>query len=253
MIAITRPVSASLARCELTHITREPIDVMRAIAQHSAYEALLDSLGADIVRAPAAPLFPDAVFVEDIAIVLDEVAVMTCPGAKSRRGESDGVAAVLREYRSLVSMRSPATLDGGDVLRLDRTLFVGRSSRTTDDGIAQLRALVAPHDYEVVAVEFSGCLHLKSAVTAIGDWRLLLNPGWVPAAAFPGAGVVEVDPGEPHGANALLINDAVVHSSQFPRTGERLVADGLRVEPIDYSEFAKAEGGVTCCSLILDA
>ena len=157
LIAITRPVSPSLAKCELTHLAREPIDVARATSQHAAYEHLLGSLGATIVRAPAAPQFPDAVFIEDTAIVLDEVAVLTRPGAPSRQGESAAVAPVLAKYRSLLSMEPPATLDGGDVLRLGRTLYVGRSGRTNQEGIEELQRLVERFDYRVVPVEFTGC------------------------------------------------------------------------------------------------
>ena len=127
-IAITRPVSASLAHCELTHLAREPIDVPRARAQHAAYERLLGSLGASLVRVGPAPDLPDAVFIEDTAVVLDELAVVTRPGAASRRPETDAVASVLASYRPLRTMTAPATLDGGDVLRLGRTLYVGRSA-----------------------------------------------------------------------------------------------------------------------------
>ncbi|MEO5818820.1 MAG: dimethylargininase, partial [Gemmatimonadaceae bacterium] len=162
MIALTRPVSPTLADCELTHLERVVIDVERAAQQHAAYEALLESLGADIVRAAAAPDHPDAVFVEDTAIVLDEIAVITRPGAASRRGELDAVASLLSAYRVLLTLTDPATLDGGDVIRMGRTLYVGRSGRTNEAGIEQLRRLIAPHDYRVVPVDFAGCLHLKS-------------------------------------------------------------------------------------------
>jgi dimethylargininase len=251
LIAITRPVSPSLARCELTHLAREPIDVVRATVQHAAYEQLLVTLGTTIVRVPAAPDFPDAVFVEDTAIVLDEVAVLTRPGAPSRHGEVAAVAAVLAEYRSLRSLTAPATLDGGDVLRLGRILYVGRSGRTNREGIDQLQRLVAQFDYPVVAVDFSGCLHLKSAVTDVADGLLLLNPAWVSAAAFPGCEAMPVDEREPHGANALRIGNAVIYPSQFPHTLGLLVERGLRVAGTDGSELAKAEGAVTCCCLLV--
>ena len=253
LIAVTRPVSPSLAQCELTHLAREPIDLARAEAQHAAYEALLTSLGATIVRAPAAPEHPDAVFIEDVAVVLDEIAVITRPGAPSRRGESEGVAPVLAAHRRLVAIEPPATLDGGDVLRLERSLHVGRSTRTNPEGIEQLQSLVQPFDYRVVPIELSGCLHLKSAVTEIADGLLLLNPAWVSGAAFPEFEFLSIDLREPHAANALRVDDTVVYPSQHPRTLEFLARRGLRVESIDYSEIAKAEGGVTCCSLLFDA
>jgi len=252
LIAITRPVSPSLAECELTHLAREPINVARAMAQHAEYERLLESLGATVVRVPAAPAFPDAVFIEDTAVVLGEVAVLTRPGAPSRRGELTGVAPLLSCYRPLRCIESPATLDGGDVLSLGRTLYVGRSGRTNDAGIEQLRTLVAPFDIEVASVEFTGCLHLKSAVTDLADGLLLVNPDWVSAADFTGYDHLDVDPREPHAANALRIADRVICSSQYPRTRDRLVERGLNLACLEYDELAKAEGGVTCCSLILN-
>jgi dimethylargininase len=250
LIAVTRPVSPSFAECELTWLVREPIDVGRAVAQHQRYERLLGTLGATVVQAAAAPDHPDAVFVEDAAIVLDEVAVLTRPGAASRRGELPGIELVLAPYRPVVTMTAPATLDGGDVLRLGRVLYVGLSQRTSPDGVEQLRRLVAPHDYRVVAVAFSGCLHLKSAVTDVGDGRLLHNPAWVSAAAFPDCEVIEVDAREPYGANALRISGGVVYPAEHPRTAARLRERGVRVASVECDELAKAEGAVTCCSLL---
>jgi dimethylargininase len=252
LIAITRPVSPSLAKCELTHLAREPIDVARATAQHAAYEDLLSSLGATVVRAPAAPLSPDAVFIEDMAVVLDEVAVITRPGAPTRRGETAAVAPVIADYRPALFMEHPATLDGGDVLRIGRTLYVGRSGRTNEAGIEQLRSLVTPFDYRVVPVDFKGCLHLKSAVTAVADGLLLLNPAWISEAAFPACETLPIDARESYGANALRIAGTVIYPSQFPRTRDLLVERGLRVASVDCSELAKAEGAVTCCSLIFE-
>jgi dimethylargininase len=252
LIAVTRPVSPSLAQCELTHLAREPVDVARARIQHAAYEHLLSSLGATLLRVSAAPEFPDAVFIEDTAVVLDEIAVLARPGAPSRQGESAAVALVLAKFRPVLCMKPPATLDGGDVLRLGRTLHVGRSTRTNQQGIEQLQSLVARFDYRVLPVEFTGCLHLKSAVTVVADGLLLVNPVWISAGAFPAYEVVPIDDSESYAANALRIADAVIYPSQFPRTRDRLVQRGLRVASIDVSELAKAEGAVTCCSLIFD-
>jgi dimethylargininase len=252
LIAVTRPVSPSLAECELTHLSRVTIDVPRAVEQHDAYVELLRSLGATVVPVPAAPELPDAVFIEDTALVLDEVAVMTRPGAEVRRGELKAVAPVLKEYRRVLWLEAPATLDGGDVLRVGRKLYVGRSSRTNQHGIEQLRRLLYAYEYRVIPVAFTGCLHLKSAVTEVADGLLLVNPDWVSADAFLDSATIEVDAAEPFGANALRIGDDVIYGSQFPRTHERLTQRGLSVSSIDLSELAKAEGAVTCCSLIFE-
>jgi dimethylargininase len=253
LIAITRPVSPTLAACELTHLVREPIDVARATAQHESYEETLRSLGAAVVRVPAAPELPDAVFVEDTALVLDEVAVIARPGAASRRAETGPVAQTLEAYRPVLHLEAPATLDGGDVLRVGRTLFVGLSSRTNRDGLDRLRALAGPLGYQVVPVPLTGCLHLKSAVTEVADRLLLLNPHWVSPGAFAGLARVEVAPEESGGANALRLGEAVVYQDHYPRTAQRLVAEGIRVVLVDCGELAKAEGGVTCCSLVFEA
>src|SRR5436305_12759384 len=186
LIALTRPVSPSINACELTFHDQQPIDVAKATEQHRAYEDCLRSLGAEIMRLPLEPDLPDAVFVEDAAIVVDEVAIIPLMGAASRRPETISLAAALRAYRALRYLEAPATLDGGDVLRVGRRLFVGLSSRTNQAGIAQLGAHLADFSYEVQAVEVSGCLHLKSACTYIGNNTLLINRAWVDATAFAG-------------------------------------------------------------------
>jgi len=175
-IAVTRPVPESLARCELTHLSRAPIDVEVAAAQHRQYEEALRALGCSLRRVPAAHDLPDSLFVEDVAIVLDEIAIVTRPGAASRRPERASVAAVLSEYRPLRSIAAPGTLDGGDVLRLGRTLYVGLSTRTNEDGAQQLARHVEPFGYGVECVQTAGCLHLKSAATAVDSGRVLCNP-----------------------------------------------------------------------------
>ena len=250
MIAITRDVSPSLAGCELSFVPRTAIDIDRAIAQHEAYRAALRGLGCEVLSLPAQADMPDAVFVEDVAIVLDEVAVLTRPGAASRRAEGASVAEVLARYRPVQAIQAPGTLDGGDVLRIGRTIYVGEAARSNADGIAQLRALLAPFGYTVHAVPTHGCLHLKSAATQVADDTLLLQPAWVDSAVFAGYRCIEVDPQEEHAANALRIGDGVIHPACFPRTRQRLEDAGIRVVPLDISELQKAEGAVTCCSLV---
>lgn len=253
LIAITREVSPTLAACELTHVARSPIDVDRARAQHRAYQRALAALGCEVLTLDAQPSMPDAVFVEDVAVILDEVAVMTRPGAASRRDEGGSVAELLQRYRPLRSIEAPGTLDGGDVLRVGRTLFVGRSGRSNAEGIAQLAHISGEFGYDVRAVPIRGCLHLKSAVTALRDDALLLQPAWVDAAAFPGFAVIEVDAGEEHAANVLRIGDTVVMPQAFPRTRQRLLDAGVDVVTVDVSELQKAEGATTCCSLVFAA
>jgi dimethylargininase len=252
-IAITREVSPSLGDCQLTHVARTAIDVARAEAQHRAYQRALAALGCRVLTLVAEPSMPDAVFVEDVAIVLDEIAVMTRPGAESRRGEGATVAELLARYRPLRHLEAPGTLDGGDVLSVGRTLYVGESSRSNADGMRQLQELVDDFGYRVQPVPIRGCLHLKSAVTAPRDDTLLLQPEWVDAASFPGFRIVDVDPGEEHAANVLRIGDGVVMPDCFPRTAQRLREAGIDVTTVDVSELQKAEGATTCCSLVFEA
>jgi dimethylargininase len=252
-IAITRDVSPAMDRCELSHMARSPIDHDRAVAQHAAYEECLMELGCRVHRIPADASMPDAVFIEDTAVVVEELAVITRPGAESRRGETAAVASVLKDFRSLAEIEAPGTLDGGDVLRLGRTLYVGASDRSNRDGIAQLGRLLARWDYRVVPVATRDCLHLKTAVTEAAPGQLVLNPSWVDRAVFGEVACIEVDPSEPFAANVVRLDRAVVCAAEFPRTNERLVAAGIEIHPVEASEFAKAEGGVTCCSIILES
>ena len=251
-VALTREVSASIANCELTHLARVPIDVAVARAQHAAYERALADAGYRVERLAATAAMPDSVFIEDIAIVFDELAIITRPGAESRRGEAPVVAEALAPYRRLDTIAAPGTLDGGDVLRVGKGVFVGVSSRTSRDGVAQLRRILQPYGYTVCEVEVTGCLHLKSAVTAASDDTLLVNPDWVPRAAFDGFDLVATHADEPMAANVLRLADRVIVAAAFPRTAERLAARGFAVVPIEASELAKAEGAVTCCSLIVE-
>jgi dimethylargininase len=252
LTALTRQVPDSLAACQLTHLERAPIDVTRARGQHAEYERLLVSLGCEIVRIPAAHDLPDSVFVEDIAIVLDEIAIITRPGARSRRPEMQAVAETLGAFRQLEWLTEPATLDGGDVLRLDRTLYVGLGTRTNAAGARQLADFVSAHGYRVRTVSVDACLHLKSAVTEAAPGVVVVNPDWVDGQIFRGHEIIEVDPLEPAAANVLRIGDTAICAAAFARTNDRLSAVA-NVRTVDVSELAKAEGAVTCCSLIVPA
>jgi dimethylargininase len=244
-----------MASCQLTHVPRVPIDLGLAREQHRAYELALANAGYQVERIVDGPGvgadMPDRVFVEDIAVVFDELAIVTRPGAESRRAEVPAVADVLGRYRPLRFIDAPGTVDGGDVLLAGRRVFVGRSSRTNEAGILQLRRFLGPLGYTVCDLEVGGCLHLKSAVTSLAGDLLLVNPQWVDASTFVGFVCVEVDPLEPSAANALQLDDRVLVPASFPRTADRLAARGLRVQTVDASEVAKAEGAVTCCSLIV--
>jgi dimethylargininase len=249
-VAVTREISPRIGEGERTHVDRYPIDPGRAAAQHAEYVSCLLELGCEHVSLSPEPDLPDAVFVEDAAVVLDELAVITRPGASSRRPETASVARALASFRSLVRIEDPATLDGGDVLRVDRTLFVGRSSRTDEAACEQLRRATAPFGYRVHPVNIRNCLHLKSAATLVAPGILLVNRDWVDVGAFGDLEIIEVHPREAGAANALLVGETVVHPCVFPRTRESMERRGLEVRPVDVSELAKAEGGVTCCSLI---
>ena len=250
LTAITRPVSASINDCELSFHARQRIDVAKAVAQHKAYENCLAKLGVRIVSLPAEPELPDAVFVEDTAVVVDEVAVISIMGAKSRRPETARVAETLVHYRQLNFLAEPATLDGGDVLRIGRSVLVGLSQRTNRDGVNQLRELLGAFDYQVQAVEMRNCLHLKSACSYIGNDTVLINRSWINPEPFRQFRILDVPENEPAAANALLIDDIVISPTSFPKTRALLQNRGLRIQTIDLSELQKAEAGVTCGSLI---
>lgn len=248
--ALTRDVSPALADCELAFLDRVSIDVGRAAVQHDAYCAVLLSLGLDVVRLPADAALPDSCFVEDAAIVTDEVAVLASMGADSRRGEVAAVAAALAPDRAVVRIERPARIDGGDVLVAGRRVFVGQSGRTDAAGAGALREALAPFGYEVIPVTVPGCLHLKSAVTALDPATLLVNAGWIDVAPLLGYDRVEVDPAEPWAANVLAVAGRVIAHRGFPRTLERIASRGFDVKPVDVSEFLKAEAGVTCKSIV---
>jgi dimethylargininase len=252
LTAITRQVSPAINQCELSFHARQPIDVAKAIAQHVAYEQCLAELGVHIVSLPAEPDLPDAVFVEDPAVVVEEVAVISVMGAPSRRPEAKSLADALSRYRPIRFLTEPATLDGGDVMRIGRRIFVGASSRTNAEGIAQLRAALAPFDYEVTAVGVKQCLHLKSGCSNVGRNSILVNREWVEVTQLAGFELIDVPASEPGAANALPIENVVMVPSAFPQTIGLLEARGFIVKAIDVSEFQKAEGGVTCKSIIFN-
>ena len=251
MLALVREVSPQLAQCQLTHLERAAIDAQRAMRQHRDYTQSLQALGCSLEWLPPLPQYPDSVFVEDTAVVLAEVAVVTRPGAASRRGETATVAQALGLRTRVSAIAEPGCLDGGDVLHSGRTLHVGASGRTNEAGIDQLGALLRPHGYRVEKVRLAGCLHLKSACSFIPPDVLLVNPDWIDPTTFGPLRVIAVDEREPQAANTLTIAGTTLVSAAYPHTRRRLEAAGVRTRAVDVSELHKAEGALTCMSLLL--
>jgi len=251
MLALVREPSDALERCALTYLEREVIDLGRARSQHGAYVRALEGLGVDVRVLAPAPDLPDAVFVEDAAVVVDECAVITRPGIESRRAEVDSVAAALEAFRPTLHITAPGTLEGGDVLRVGRTLFVGQTPRSNAAGTRQLAAFLEPHGYEVRPLTPTGCLHLKSAVTYVGDETVLVNPEWIDVGDFSRWQCVPVAPAEPFGANALLVGETIFTAASAPLTRRKLAALGFHTAALDTSEFEKAEAALTCLSILL--
>jgi dimethylargininase len=251
VIAITREISPRLAECELTHIERTPIDLDVARAQHCTYVNALKELGCTLIELPAEADLPDSVFVEDTAFILPEVAVITRPGADSRKPEIESIIPALTPLIELVRVAEPATVDGGDVLVLGKKIFIGLSTRSNEEAVNQLNELLRGYGYSVTGVELYDCLHLKSAVTRVNDQSLLINKNWVDPGHFADFDLIEVDASEPHAANCLPIDGSIIFPTAFPKTRARLEERGYRVVAVDVSELAKAEGAVTCCSLII--
>ena len=250
-VAITRTVSPRFNECEITHIDRTPINVNIARAQHQEYINSLASLGCQIVELPAETDLPDSVFVEDTAFILPEVAVITRPGADSRKPETESIIQALSPYRPLVHVSEPATVDGGDVLVLGKNIYVGMSTRSAVSVLEQLENLLDNYGYTVIGAKMQDCLHLKTAVTRVDDKTLLINKNWVSPSYFKGFDMIEVDPSEPFAANCLPVGDGIIYPSSFPKTRAKLEALGYKIQTVTVDELAKAEGAVTCCSLII--
>jgi dimethylargininase len=253
LTAITRKISPSIGNCELEFQPRVPIDFERASEQHRQYEACLERLGVRVISLPAEPEFPDATFVEDPVVVLNHIAVIARMGAESRRREAESLAAALAPFREVVRLREPAMLEGGDVLQVGGTLYVGLSRRTNADGIRQLSEILKGSMYHVVPVEVDGCLHLKTACCALTDRTVLANRAWFDAAALEGVHIVDVPKEEPRAANVLRVGQTLVVPASCPGTIRMLEESAFRVVSFDNSELAKAEAGLTCTSVIFDA
>ncbi len=246
--ALTRLPGPALADCELTHIERQPIDIARAKAQHRAYRAALEQAGARVTVLPALPDHPDSCFVEDTAVILPELVILTRPGAASRRGEVAHIAPQLPQDRPQVTLAAPATIDGGDVLVIGRDIFIGLTARSNAEAVQQVAVAAAAFGYRTTGVPLAGALHLKTAASALAADLVLVNTGWIDPAIF-GRRHLASAPGEPFAANSLTVGSTVFHAAGAA-TAARITAAGFDVVALDISEFAKAEAGLTCLSLI---
>lgn len=249
--ALTRGISPLLGECELTHLEREVIDIQKAVKQHQEYEKALEKMGYIIRRIPEAHHLPDGVFVEDTAVVFPEVGIITRPGAESRRPEAETMAEILKEYRELRFIETPGTIDGGDVLVLGKSVYIGISQRTNREAINQFLEILKPFGYEVTGIRVTKCLHLKTAISQIEEDLLLINPEWVDCEIFRNHRCEYVHPDEPYAANIMRKDNWALCPSSFKHSLEWLYKRGYNVVRLDQSEMAKAEAGLTCCSVIV--
>lgn len=250
MLAITHVPSPKMADCELTFVARSAIDYERALKQHAAYCRVLRECGAEVRTLDVNVEMPDCAFVEDLAVVLDEVAILARMGAPSRRTETAGIESELSMLREVREIPPGATLEGGDVLRVGRALLVGLSSRTNAAGAKAFFAIAGDYGYSVRAIPVRGCLHLKTACTALPDSRLLVNPGWLDEKDLDDFELVRIPIAEPWGANIAIVNGRVCASASHGETCQLIRRLGFEVHTVELDEFAKAEGGVTCLSIL---
>ena len=251
--ALMRAISPRMSECELTYLDRAPIDAALADRQHRAFQQRLREMGFTVIVIPPDPTLQDAAFIEDTAVVLDEIAVSTRPGAISRPPEIPAVAEVLSRFRPLKQIQEPGTLEGGDVMRVGRRLYVGISTRTNREGIDQLQELIAPYDYQVIPVPVTGCLHLKTGGTWLGNETWLVNRQWIDVTPLKDFRLLDVSVEEPWAANTLTLQGTLFMPAGFPRTQEMLEKLGYQVATVEMSELQKAEAGLTCMSVIFKA
>jgi dimethylargininase len=249
--ALVRPPGDSFRHALSARQPPPTIDVDLARRQHAAYCAALREAGLALIELPPEEAYPDACFVQDTAVVYGQMAVVARLGAQSRRGEEAAVREALAGHRRLAEIRPPATLEGGDVLLIGSRVFVGLSARTNAGGFAQLRDLLELEGASVHALEVAQGLHLLSGCTYLGRGILLAAGAWADLPDFAGLDVVRVPPEEAAAANALGLDDCVVLPAGYPGTAALIRQRGFQVLSVDLSEFAKADGGATCLSVIL--
>jgi dimethylargininase len=248
--ALIRPVPDSFPKA-LVREGRPEIDLALARAQHGEYARLLEESGLTIQVVPADEAHPDCVFIEDVAVILGKVAVATRPGAETRRGEVLPIAEALAHRFDVSEISAPGTLDGGDVMVLGETVYVGRSSRTNDDGIGQLRAVAHHQGYRVVTVDVGHVLHLKSAVLPIDGQTVVVTPGTVDETGLDGLRILYEHEDERHRFSALPVGGGrVLVTANAPFTAEEVAGTGKEVIPVDVSQIQAADGGLTCMSIL---
>jgi dimethylargininase len=254
ILAMTHVPSPNMNAAIRTHAEFQDIDLALAKTQHEAYRLALAKAGAEVRLLDVNREHPDAVFIEDTAIVLDEIAIITSMGAEARQAEPAGIEIELARYRTTMTrILPPATLEGGDVVCVGKMLFVGQTARTNRAGIDALARITEPFGYFVVGVPVEGCLHLKTACTALPNGALLINPACLPnLEPLRKIDRVEVDPSEPSGANVVVVGENVCMSDAYPRTADRIRQGGhaKEIHPVRLTEFAKADGCATCLSLV---
>ena len=250
MIALTHVISPNIDQCELSFLEKNPINYHAAVAQHEHYCKLLRDCGLEVIELSMNRSFPDSTFIEDTAVVVDELAIMASMGAESRRGEVPDIESVLGYYRDMQHIRLPATLEGGDLLRIEKRIFVGISPRTNIAGFESIKEILEPFGYEVIPVAVNGCLHLKSACVAVDDRTLLVNPRWLDLQPLRDFRIIPVPEDEPAAVNSLRINTTLCMHSGYQKTIDSLVKLRFSVKTVDISELLKAEAGMTCSSII---
>jgi dimethylargininase len=248
--AFTRAVSTCIGDCELTFRDRETIDYEQAVRQHDEYCGLLRDHGIEVTKLNASDTLPDCCFVEDTAIIVDEVGIITSMGAASRRSETLLIEQELSRFREIKHIRLPAKLEGGDVVRLGKKVFVGLSSRTNAEGVEALKKILEPFGYHVIPVKVKGSLHLSTACSAINEETVLTNPRWIDQEAFKSVNVLTIPEDEPWAANTLRINGTLCVEAGVPRTIDLVSGLAKKVEVLNISEFRKAEGSLSCLSII---
>ena len=252
LLAITHLPSPTLQHCELTFLESTPIDISVAQTQHQNYCAMLERCGAKVITLDKNLSLPDSVFVEDPIIVLDEIAILTSMGVGSRRKEREAMKSFFKDYRVIKRIELPARIERGDVLKIGKTLYVGDSARTNIEGIETLSSIVQPFGYQVIPVKVTGCLHLKTGVTALDDETVIINPEWVDEGAFQNFNKIYLPKEEPFGANVLRIGEVVCMNEAFPKTLSIVKHLGYPVQSVNISEFVKAEAGLTCMSVLME-